>query len=69
MDTQYRIHGVQEPEVAEVSGELGDEETLSILKPVNSTKPAFPPLKKEKLADGTEVFLNHLKLVIELSFH
>ena len=47
---------VQEPEVAEMSGELGDEETLSILEPVNSTKPAFPPLKKEKLADGTEVF-------------
>jgi len=46
---------VDEPEVAEMSGELGDEETLSILEPVNSTKPAFPPLKKEKLADGTEV--------------
>lgn len=41
---------VDEPATADGgSGELGDEETLAILKP------AFPPLKREKLSDGTEV--------------
>eukprot|EP00088_Acartia_fossae_P067295 TRINITY_DN8394_c1_g1_i1.p1 TRINITY_DN8394_c1_g1~~TRINITY_DN8394_c1_g1_i1.p1 ORF type:complete len:255 (-),score=54.92 TRINITY_DN8394_c1_g1_i1:97-819(-) len=37
-------------ESVDTTGELaGDEETLAVLKP------AFPPLKKEKLSDGTEI--------------